>query len=92
MSNLEEMFELIGRLVGILAEALAEDDSSFVQEHVPLHGFQAQLPQPIPLAFGPHAETCLQQEPAQFGQTRLAVKEKYANQCQEWPKSCIRFE
>lgn len=68
------MFELISGLVQFLADALAQNDASLVQEHVTLHRFESEFTKPVTFALSPHAETSLQQQPAQLGQTSLLIR------------------
>lgn len=68
------MFELISGLVQFLADALAQNDASLVQEHVTLHWFESEFTKPVTFALSPHAETSLQQQPAQLGQTSLLIR------------------
>lgn len=68
------MFELISGLVQFLADALAQNDASLVQEHVTLHRFEPEFTKPVTFALSPHAETSLQQQPAQLGQTSLLIR------------------
>lgn len=67
------MFELVGGLVRVFADPFAQHDSPFVEEDVPLHRLEAQFAQSVPFPFGPHAESALEQQPAQLGQTSLLV-------------------
>lgn len=67
-SHLEKVLKLVSGLIGIFADTLAENDSSLVQEDVTLHRFESEFAEStIPLSFGPHAESSLQEETAQFG-------------------------
>jgi hypothetical protein len=68
------VFELISGLVQFLADALAQNDASLVQEHVTLHRFEPEFTKPVTFALSPHAETSLQQQPAQLGQTSLLIR------------------
>ena len=68
------MFELVSGFVWILSDSFAENDASLVEEDVPLHRFETQFAHPVPFPFRPHAESSLEQQPAQLGQAPLFVR------------------